>query len=61
MEANKDAALKYLELAEKAILVNDHERAIRYLNKSNELYPTQKAKGKLNSFEYFAKLKSICV
>ena len=46
MEANKDAAIHYIELAEKAILANDHERALRYLNKSESLFPTQKAKGK---------------
>jgi len=48
MEANKDAALHYLELAEKAILVNENARAIRYINKSEELFPTQKAKGNSN-------------
>ena len=48
MEANKDAAYHYIELAEKAILSNDNERALRYLNKSETLFPTQKAKGKLN-------------
>jgi len=46
MEANKDAALHYLELAEKAILINDIERAVRYINKSEDLFPTQKAKSK---------------
>ncbi|CAF0840826.1 unnamed protein product [Rotaria sordida] len=44
MEANKEAALHYLELAEKAILINDNERAVRYLNKSIDLFPTHKAK-----------------
>jgi len=44
MEANKDAAFHYIELAEKAILANDNERALRYLNKSESLFPTQKAK-----------------
>jgi len=44
MDANKDAALHYLELAEKAILVNDTERAIRLINKSEDLFPTRKAK-----------------
>ena len=46
MEANKDAALHYIELAERAILANDNERALRYLNKSESLFPTEKAKGK---------------
>jgi hypothetical protein len=46
MEANRDAALHYLELAEKAVLTNDIERAVRYINKSEDLFPLQKAKGK---------------
>ena len=46
MEANRDSALHYIELAEKAMHVNDIERAVRYINKSEDLYPTQKAKGK---------------
>jgi hypothetical protein len=45
MEANKDSALHYIELAEKAILSNDNERALRYLTKSENLFPTEKAKG----------------
>ncbi|UJR16168.1 hypothetical protein I4U23_003078 [Adineta vaga] len=44
MEANKDAALHYLELAEKAVLTNENARAIRYINKSEDLFPTQRAK-----------------
>jgi hypothetical protein len=45
MEANKDSAIHYIELAEKAILANDNERALRYLTKSENLFPTEKAKG----------------
>lgn len=45
MEANKDSALHYIELAEKSILNNDNQRALRYLRKSEDLFPTQKAKG----------------
>lgn len=45
MEANKDAAFNYIELAEKAIKVEDYERASRLLNKAESLFPTQKAKG----------------
>ncbi|CAF3661283.1 unnamed protein product [Adineta steineri] len=44
MEANKDSAFHYIELAEQAILSNDNERALRYLTKSENLFPTQKAK-----------------
>jgi hypothetical protein len=46
MEANRDSALHYLDLAEKALNVDEIERSIRYIKKSEELYPTQKAKGK---------------
>ena len=45
MEANKDAALNYIELAEKAIRADDHERAVRHLTKAESLFPTSKAKG----------------
>ena len=45
MEANKDSAFHYIELAEGAILANENERALRYLNKSESLFPTEKAKG----------------
>ena len=45
MEANKDSAFHYVELAERAILANENERALRYLNKAEDLFPTQKAKG----------------
>jgi hypothetical protein len=45
MEANKDAALHYIELAERAILASENERALKYLTKSENLFPTQKAKG----------------
>ncbi|CAF0801300.1 unnamed protein product [Adineta ricciae] len=52
MEANKDSALHYIELAEKAILANDNERALRYLNKSESLFPTQKAKDLIERLMY---------
>jgi DnaJ family protein B protein 12 len=52
MEANKDSALHYIELAEKAILANDNERALRYLTKSENLFPTQKAKDLIERLMY---------
>ncbi|UJR30351.1 hypothetical protein I4U23_017886 [Adineta vaga] len=52
MEANKDSALHYIELAETAILANDNERALRYLNKSESLFPTQKAKDLIERLMY---------
>lgn len=51
MEANKDSALHYLELAEKAIHADDVERAIRFINKSEDLFPTQKAKDLLEKIK----------
>jgi hypothetical protein len=53
MEANKDAALHYLELAERAVLNHDIEKAVRYINKSEDLFPTTKAKGRLPIFYSF--------
>ena len=50
MEANRDAALNYIELAQKAILTNDNERALRYLTKSESLFPTQAAKSERRPF-----------
>jgi DnaJ family protein B protein 12 len=52
MEANKDSAFHYIELAEKAILANDNERALRYLTKSENLFPTQKAKDLIERLMY---------
>jgi DnaJ family protein B protein 12 len=52
MEANKDSALHYIELAEKAILANDNERALRYLTKSENLFPTEKAKDLIERLMY---------
>ncbi|CAF0920790.1 unnamed protein product [Didymodactylos carnosus] len=52
MEANKAEGLRCIELAEKAILTGDHDRAIRFLSKSLELYPTQNAKDLLERLMY---------
>jgi hypothetical protein len=47
MEANRDAALNYIELAEEAIRDDEYERALKYLTKAESLYPTQQAKSKV--------------
>lgn len=52
MEANKDSAIHYIELAERAILDNDNERALKYLTKSENLFPTQKAKDLIERLMY---------
>jgi len=61
MEANREAALKYIELAEKAIRTNDRQRALKFLNKSESLYPTAKAKElleRISSSDFSSKRKS---
>ncbi|CAF0952896.1 unnamed protein product [Didymodactylos carnosus] len=52
MEANKAESLRCIELAQKAILIGDHDRAIRFLSKSVDLYPTQTAKDLLERLMY---------
>ncbi|XP_052762567.1 dnaJ homolog subfamily B member 12-like isoform X2 [Mya arenaria] len=44
MEGNKDDSVKCIRIAEGCIASGDHEKAIKFLNKAERLYPTQKAK-----------------
>lgn len=48
MDGNKDEAEKCIELAEKYMRDGNREKAVKLLEKSERLYPTQKAKGKDN-------------
>ena len=48
MEGNKDEAEKCLSFAKKFALNGNIEKAIKFLNKSIKLYPTEKAEGKLH-------------
>lgn len=48
MDGNKDEAEKCIEFAEKYMREGNREKAIKLLEKSERLYPTQKAKGKDN-------------
>jgi len=48
MDGNKDEAEKCIELAEKYMREGNREKAVKLLEKSERLYPTQKAKGKDN-------------
>ncbi len=46
MDGNKDDSEKCLRLAEKYIRLGDKEKAIKFLNKAERLYPSRRAKGK---------------
>ncbi|XP_033871467.1 dnaJ homolog subfamily B member 14 [Acipenser ruthenus] len=44
MEGNKDEAEKCIVIARKALEAGDKEKALKFLNKAEKLYPTDKAK-----------------
>ncbi|KAG7461760.1 hypothetical protein MATL_G00194540 [Megalops atlanticus] len=44
MEGNKDEAEKCIRIATNALGVGDKEKALKFLNKAEKLYPTDKAK-----------------
>lgn len=46
MEGNRDEAEKCIHIATKALEAGDKEKALRFLNKAEKLYPTDKAKSK---------------
>lgn len=45
---NKDEAEKWKDIAKKAIANHDYEKAIRFLEKSNKLFPSPEADGLIN-------------
>lgn len=45
MEGNRDEAEKCINIATKALEAGDKEKAIKFLNKAEKLFPTDKAKG----------------
>lgn len=49
MEGNRDEAEKCINIATRALEAGDKEKAIKFLNKAEKLFPTDKAKGKLES------------
>lgn len=49
MEGNRDEAEKCIHIATKAIEAGDKEKALRFLNKAEKLYPTDRAKGLLDA------------
>lgn len=46
MEGNKDEATRCLYIAKKALLAGDRDKATRFLNKADKLYPSAEARGK---------------
>lgn len=46
MEGNRDEAEKCINIATKALEAGDKEKALRFLNKAEKLYPTDRAKSK---------------
>lgn len=49
MDGNKDEAQKCINIALEAIKSGDLQRAEKFLRKANNLFPSQKAKGKHNN------------
>lgn len=46
MEGNRDEAEKCINIATKALEAGDKDKAVKFLNKAEKLYPTGRAKGK---------------
>ncbi|XP_051242469.1 dnaJ homolog subfamily B member 14 [Dicentrarchus labrax] len=49
MEGNRDEAEKCINIATKALEAGDKEKAVKFLNKAEKLYPTGKAKALLDA------------
>lgn len=47
MEGNRDEAEKCINIASKAFEAGDKEKALKFLNKAEKLYPTDRAKGNI--------------
>lgn len=45
MEGNRDEAEKCIKIATKALEAGDKDKALKFLNKAEKLYPTDRAKG----------------
>lgn len=52
MDGNKDEADRCIEIAKNYINEGDGEKAKKFLQKAERLFPTDKAKGNVNS-KYF--------
>lgn len=55
MEGNRDEAVKCIHIATKALEAGDKEKALRFLNKAEKLYPTDKAKSKVVNVSIFSR------
>lgn len=55
MEGNRDEAERCINIATKALEAGDKEKALRFLNKAEKLYPTDRAKGE-DILGYFGSL-----
>lgn len=48
MEGNKDESERCISIAEKYIAAGDKDKALKFLNKAERLYPSVKARGNVN-------------
>lgn len=55
MEGNRDEAEKCIHIATIALEDGDKEKALRFLNKAEKLYPTDKAKSKVTNVSVFSR------
>lgn len=55
MEGNRDEAEKCIHIATKALEDGDKEKALRFINKAEKLYPTDKAKSKVLNVSTFSR------
>ena len=46
MDGNKDESERCISLALKYLAAGDTEKALKFINKADRLYPSQKAKGR---------------
>lgn len=58
MEGNRDEAEKCINIATKALEAGDKEKAVKFLNKAEKLYPTDRAKGEARCAEEEANFSS---
>ena len=57
MDGNKDESEKCINIALKCLKLGEKEKALKFLNKANRLYPSDKARSELQPFLYVIPLK----
>lgn len=57
MEVNRDEAERCIEIATAALTNNEPEKALRFLEKAQRLFPTEKAKGKNRGGAQFVRMQ----